>query len=363
MAVLGDLIYRGVAAWKWLLGNATTTRKFLSQTGDGVNSAVPDWVQPASTDISDFTEAAQDAAGAMATEGIQYVDATPALKADINGLTADATPDSAADYVMTYDASAAVHKKVLLANMPSGGGAPTNATYLTATAESGLSAEVNLGALASGILKQTVSAGVSTPAIAAAGTDYVAPNAGITGATKTKITYDAKGLVTAGADATTADIADSADKRYVTDAELVVIGNTSGTNTGNVTLAGTPDYITIVGQVITRALINLASHVTGRLPFANLVAATAAAVLVGRRSGSTGDFEQLTTSTDLAVVSTVLGLVNTAVTPATYGDSTHVGQFTADAKGRITSATSVAITPSGIGAADPIFATACSLGF
>lgn len=60
-------------------------------------------------------------------------------------------------------------------------------------------------------------------------------NAAITGATKTKITYDAKGLVTSGADATTADIADSTNKRYVTDANLVVIGNTSGTNSGNET--------------------------------------------------------------------------------------------------------------------------------
>jgi hypothetical protein len=58
-------------------------------------------------------------------------------------------------------------------------------------------------------------------------------NAAITGATKTKITFDAKGLVTAGADATTADIADSLNKRYVTDAQATVIGNTSGTNTGD----------------------------------------------------------------------------------------------------------------------------------
>jgi hypothetical protein len=58
-------------------------------------------------------------------------------------------------------------------------------------------------------------------------------NSAITGATKTKVTYDAKGLVTAGADATTADIASSTDKRYVTDAQLVVVGNTSGTNTGD----------------------------------------------------------------------------------------------------------------------------------
>lgn len=63
----------------------------------------------------------------------------------------------------------------------------------------------------------------------------VTANAAITGATKTKITYDSKGLVTSGADATTADIADSLNKRYVTDANLTVIGNTSGTNTGDET--------------------------------------------------------------------------------------------------------------------------------
>lgn len=61
----------------------------------------------------------------------------------------------------------------------------------------------------------------------------VVANTAITGATKTKITYDAKGLVTAGADATTADIADSLNKRYVTDANLTTIGNQSGTNTGD----------------------------------------------------------------------------------------------------------------------------------
>lgn len=70
-------------------------------------------------------------------------------------------------------------------------------------------------------------------------------NTAITGATKTKITYDSKGLVTAGTDATTADIADSSNKRYVTDAQLTVIGNTSGTNTGDQNIFGT---IVVAGQ-------------------------------------------------------------------------------------------------------------------
>jgi nitrogen fixation protein len=61
----------------------------------------------------------------------------------------------------------------------------------------------------------------------------VASNTAIVGATKTKITYDSKGLVTSGIDATTADIADSVNRRYVTDAQQTVITNTSGTNTGD----------------------------------------------------------------------------------------------------------------------------------
>lgn len=61
----------------------------------------------------------------------------------------------------------------------------------------------------------------------------VGSNTAITGAIKTKITYDAKGLVTAGADATTADIAASTNKNYVTNAQAGVLSNTSGTNTGD----------------------------------------------------------------------------------------------------------------------------------
>lgn len=56
-------------------------------------------------------------------------------------------------------------------------------------------------------------------------------NGAISGATKTKITYDSKGLVTAGADATTADIADSTNKRYVTEAEKIDIAKIDGIET------------------------------------------------------------------------------------------------------------------------------------
>jgi len=79
-------------------------------------------------------------------------------------------------------------------------------------------------------------------------TSKMTGNTAITGATKTKITYDSKGLVTAGADATTADIAPVADKRYVTDAQLTLIGNTSGTNTGNQVASTVP--VTTAGTLV-----------------------------------------------------------------------------------------------------------------
>jgi hypothetical protein len=63
-------------------------------------------------------------------------------------------------------------------------------------------------------------------------------------------------------------------------------------------------------------LINLTNRVTGRLPFANLVAASAAARLLGRRSGSAGDVEELSLGASLELTSnTVLGITNPLTLP------------------------------------------------
>jgi hypothetical protein len=61
----------------------------------------------------------------------------------------------------------------------------------------------------------------------------VVANTAIVAGTGTKVTYDAKGLVTSSTSATTADIADSLNKRYVTDANLVTIGNQTNVNSGD----------------------------------------------------------------------------------------------------------------------------------
>jgi hypothetical protein len=68
----------------------------------------------------------------------------------------------------------------------------------------------------------------------------------------------------------------------------------SGTdNSTDVTLAGALDYITISGQVITRNAIDLATDVTGDLPFANITQIATDSFL-GRDTAGTGDIEVLT---------------------------------------------------------------------
>jgi len=47
---------------------------------------------------------------------------TRTLDLDVNGLTVDASPDSAADYIVTYDTSASALKKVLISSLGGGGG-------------------------------------------------------------------------------------------------------------------------------------------------------------------------------------------------------------------------------------------------
>ena len=93
-----------------------------------------------------------------------------------------------------------------------------------------------------------------------------------------------------------------------------ITGTNSGTNTGDVTLAGTPNYITIAGQVITRALIDLTTHVTWLLPFAN-IANVATGTVMYRKTASTGPMEAQT----LATLKTDLWLTGT-----NSGDQTSI---------------------------------------
>lgn len=87
----------------------------------------------------------------------------------------------------------------------------------------------------------------------------VTPNIGVATATSVN-----KVAVTAPAASATLTIADGATLTASATASV------SGTNSGDVALAGTPDYITISGQTITRGQVDLAADVTGILPHGNL---------------------------------------------------------------------------------------------
>ena len=88
--------------------------------------------------------------------------------------------------------------------------------------------------------------------------------------------------------------------------DLTGIGATD--HQAEVSLAGTPNYLSIAGQVITRGLINLASHVTGTLPIANggtnltanpkVEAVISAASLKGATTNGAGDADKLPESAE-----------------------------------------------------------------
>jgi hypothetical protein len=139
-------------------------------------------------------------------------------------------------------------------------------------------------------------------------------NTAITGATKTKITYDAKGLVTAGADATTADIADSTNKRYVTDANLTVIQNTSGTNTGD--------------NAVNSLYSGLATSKQDTLVSGTNIKTVNSTSLLG--SGDVAVQATLVSGTNIKTINStsLLGSGNISVAPATGIDATAIADGT-----------------------------------
>lgn len=111
---------------------------------------------------------------------------------------------------------------------------------------------------------------------------------------------------------------------------------------GSVTLAGTPDYITISGSTITRAAVNLTSHVTGTLPVANggtgiTALGTGITTALGINVGSAGApvlFDGAGGTPSSLTLTNATGLPGTAIT----GDSltlTKVALSTTSTHGQI----------------------------
>ncbi len=159
-------------------GNRVLTGTLNAATTTGSGNAYILTLNPAITTYvlnQCFTFRANFTNTGAATLNINNVGAA-ALKKYVAGVSSDLSAGDIGNgqpILTCYDGSA---MQLVGAGAGGGGSGASNAAhYLTTQAEAGLSAEANLGALPSGLLKHTVSGGVSTPATAVAGTDYQAP--------------------------------------------------------------------------------------------------------------------------------------------------------------------------------------------
>jgi hypothetical protein len=118
-------------------------------------------------------------------------------------------------------------------------------------------------------------------------------------------------------------------------------GGVGGSATTVEAIAGAGAYVNLTGTQTVGGNKTFSNAITGSIT-GN--AGTATRLATARNLSLTGDATATLTSFDgSANVSATLTLANSGVTAATYGTSTAIGQFTVDAKGRITAASAVNI--------------------
>jgi hypothetical protein len=303
LAVLGSTSGTNTGDQTSIVGITGTKAQFDTAVTDGNFLFVGD--------ITQYTdELAQDAIGAMVDTSLVYNDATPLLsRAALTGaITASAGSNTTSLGSFTI---AQLNAAISDADLPTGSGTVSGTNTGDQTSIVGITgtkAQFNT-AVTDGDFLYTDSIGVTVQGYSAvlAGT-----TASFTTAQETKLAGIAAG----------AEVNVNADWNAVSgDAQILNKPTISGSNTGDVTLAGTPDYITISGQTITRGLIDLATDVTGDLPFAN-IAQIATSRILGRVTALTGDIETLTGTQVTTLLDQFTDLLK-GVVPASGGGTTN----------------------------------------
>jgi len=148
---LGDIIYSNATnSLARLAGQITTTQKFLSQTGDGANSAAPSWVQVSSGDISGLgTMATQDANSVAITGGNVSVSTLAGDGSGINAINASNISSGTIENSRTTAASANGSSTIVLRD--SSGSFSANAgTFISISGNGSALTDINASNISSG---------------------------------------------------------------------------------------------------------------------------------------------------------------------------------------------------------------------
>jgi hypothetical protein len=235
---LKSYVTNGLAGSGTVTSVALTAPDIFTVTGSGGTTAVSLVVaptDPGADRLVFWDDSASKWVYLTPGAGVLITAATIAL--DINGLTADGTPDGSVDYVVTYDASAGALKKVLLEDLPGGSGGGDVATDTIWDAKGDLA----VGTGANTAQKLTIGAN---------DTILVADSAQTTGT---------KWLAITGFETTLEGVLDLQDMQgAVTDAQVP--------NTITIDLATLASTVTVIDSTDSTSYVLIADSATGSLP-------------------------------------------------------------------------------------------------